>query len=558
MKTTWRLLAIVAALVRLPLLSGQAQQFEDVAEKRGLGWKGPTFSHYGMLAAWVDYNADGFDDLYFQPHSNSRGKSVLFWRNNKGQFQLVPTKEVAPDGYAHGAGDIHMASWGDFNNDGFPDLFIQNGGAAGSGTPHARHLLENRNGILRYVSKDYGIHGMYGSGRSALWFDYNNDRRLDLITADQAVKADHLTFPQLYRNDGDRFTNVSAVIGFQATAGANFAVASDLLGRGRAQIVLLGAETKAARAAERGLIADVFEVATGICKRFPNPPEDRWGRDAAVFDFDGDGRPEVIGTQFVQLWSMMTGKSSLPADIKAKGKPLLCYVWDTKANVFVEQAARRGLSEPLFARTILAGDFDNDMDVDLWIYEQAGSLVLPARYYENQGDGTFALVPRANGAQLRLLSPHADTDDEQGGIAATVGDYDNDGFLDIYCALMTRAEQKGKTQSPIQDTIVVPPALFHNRGNGNHWIEFNLVGTTSARDPVGAKVFVTTGGKRQLREFSSGNHRTGQDMRRLHFGLGKNTSIDAVEIHWPSSAVQKLSNVKADQILRVTETGDSR
>ena len=549
---------LITVVFLLATTGGWAQQFEDVAEQRGLSWQGPTFSHYGMLAAWVDYNADGFDDLYFQPHSNSRGKSVLFWRNNKGQFQWVPTKEVAPDGFAHGGGDIHMASWGDFNNDGYPDLFIQNGGAAGSGTPHARHLLENRNGILRYVSKDYGIDGMYGSGRSALWFDYNNDRRLDLITADQAVKADHLTFPQLYRNDGGRFTNVSAAVGFQATAGANFAVASDLLGRGRAQIILLGAETKAARAAERGLIADVFEISNNICQRLPNPPEDRWGRDAAVFDFDGDGCPEVVGTQFVQLWSMMDGKSSLPADIKAKGKPLLCYAWDAKAGAFVEQAARRGLSEPLFARTILAGDFDNDGNVDLWIYEQAGSLVLPARYYRNNGDGTFTLVPHANGAELRLLSPHTDTDDEQGGIAAAVGDYDNDGFLDIYCALMTRAEQRGKNQSPIQDTIVVPPALFHNRGNGNHWIEFNLVDTESARDPVGAQVFVTAGGKRQLREFTGFNHRTGQDMRRLHFGLGKNATMDAVEIHWPSGTIQKLTNVKTDQILQITETRDPR
>ena len=100
--------------------------------------------------------------------------------------------------------------------------------------------------------------------------------------------------------------------------------------------------------------------------------------------------------------------------------------------------------------------------------------------------------------------------------------------------------------------------MFHNRGNGNHWIEFNLVGTTSARDPVGAQVFVTAGGKRQLREFTGFNHRTGQDMRRLHFGLGKNSTIDAVEIHWPSGTVQKLSNVKANQILRVTEPRGTR
>ena len=278
-------LAMLAAVVWLASGAGLAQQFEEVAAARGLEWKGVSYTAYGMLAVWVDYNGDGWDDLFFTPHSLSFGKTPLLWRNNKGRFELCPIKEVFPE---LPASDTHMGSWGDFNNDGLPDYFQNSGGAAGSGTPHKRHLLENRAGVLRQVAGQYpGLSPMLGSGRSALWFDFNNDRRLDLVAVNQTVKKNVHTFSELFRNDGHSFTNVSAATGFLPTAGANFAVASDVLNRGRAQIVLLGAEDKAHDETERGLIAEVFEVADGKCRRLANPPQDKWGRDAAVFDFDG-------------------------------------------------------------------------------------------------------------------------------------------------------------------------------------------------------------------------------------------------------------------------------
>jgi hypothetical protein len=111
-------------------------------------WTNIPFSMYGMLAAWAAVDVDGFDDLYFQPHSTAGGKLPLLWRNTKGRFHLVPDREIAPKGWTHSAGDTHMGSRGDFNKDGRPDLFIANGGSRSSTKPHVAHLLENARASL--------------------------------------------------------------------------------------------------------------------------------------------------------------------------------------------------------------------------------------------------------------------------------------------------------------------------------------------------------------------------------------------------------------------------
>jgi hypothetical protein len=96
--------------------------------------------------------------------------------------------------------------------------------------------------------------------------------------------------------------------------------------------------------------------------------------------------------------------------------------------------------------------------------------------------------------------------------------------------------------------------LYHNVGNGNHWIEFDLEGTTSNRDGIGAIVRVTAGGVTQMRLQDGGIHFRSQNHSRLHFGLAKNTQIEKITVQWPSGQTQELEGVKANQILRIRET----
>ena len=124
-----------------------------------------------------------------------------------------------------------------------------------------------------------------------------------------------------------------------------------------------------------------------------------------------------------------------------------------------------------------------------------------------------------------------------------MSDFDDNGFIDLFVT-------NGHGPRPFNDG---PAQLFRNMGNANHWIKLDLEGVQSNRDAIGTVVYVTVGGITQVREFQGGVHRLSQDQRQLHFGLGGFSSIERIEIHWPTGAVSTLSDVEADQTLRLTE-----
>ncbi len=98
-----------------------------------------------------------------------------------------------------------------------------------------------------------------------------------------------------------------------------------------------------------------------------------------------------------------------------------------------------------------------------------------------------------------------------------------------------------------------PHQLFRNQGNSNHWLEIDLEGTVSNRDGIGSRVELETGGIIQIREQTGGMHRITQNHQRLHFGLGSHRLADRITVTWPSGLVQNLKNIKADQVLHITE-----
>jgi hypothetical protein len=129
------------------------------------------------------------------------------------------------------------------------------------------------------------------------------------------------------------------------------------------------------------------------------------------------------------------------------------------------------------------------------------------------------------------------------GDGVSVADYDRDGFLDLFV-----------TNSDITPPLLGPHQLFRNAGNSNHWLEIDLEGVQSNRDGIGARILVTTpDGVTQLREQSGGMHAYGQHHKRIHVGLGPNTIVEQIEVHWPSGIVQTASAINADQIVRLIE-----
>jgi Ca2+-binding RTX toxin-like protein len=184
----------------------------------------------------------------------------------------------------------------------------------------------------------------------------------------------------------------------------------------------------------------------------------------------------------------------------------------------------------------VTGDFDNDMDEDVYIATTRSVVNTPNMLYENQGDGSFLAIPNAGGAAGTNLGT---------GDFVSTADYDRDGFLDLLIA------NGAGSFSPVIDTTTYQ--LFHNQGNDNHWLEIDLEGVLSNRDGIGAQLFLTTNGITQLRQQDGGIHYSVQDHQRVHFGLGEYTQADSLTIRWPSGIVQRLVNISADQVIKIKE-----
>ena len=185
--------------------------------------------------------------------------------------------------------------------------------------------------------------------------------------------------------------------------------------------------------------------------------------------------------------------------------------------------------------SVAAGDFDNDMDMDIYLSCTGPVANLPNVLLENSGDGRFSVAQNAGGAA---------GSDMGRGDTVVLADYDLDGFLDIFLT-------NGANLEPFSDDG--PYQLFRNRGNSNHWIEIDLEGETSNRDGIGAIVFVDAGGIKQMRVQGGGMHAHAQNNKRIHFGLGKNTKVDKIVVRWPNGTAQELGNVDADRVLSVRE-----
>ncbi|MEM7220396.1 MAG: CRTAC1 family protein [Pseudomonadota bacterium] len=180
-------------------------------------------------------------------------------------------------------------------------------------------------------------------------------------------------------------------------------------------------------------------------------------------------------------------------------------------------------------QSVAAADFDNDTDVDMYLV-----CATPA------GDADDLLLLNVDGRFEVQVMPAVPGRGNQ--VAAA--DYDNDGFVDL-------AITNGAGPPPFADRG--RQTLLRNRGNDNHWIALELVGTRSNRDGVGARVTLSAGGKQQVRLQDNGIHSFSQDHDRLHFGLGASERVDHIEIHWPSGIRQTLENVAADAVVEVRE-----
>lgn len=532
-----------------PAIGTNPVSFLDVAAQVGI-----TFHHdnaassqkylietMGAGCGWIDYNQDGLLDLYlvngaatgvYSPKQALR--SALYRNNGDGTFTDVT---LAAGVGAEGLFGMGVAV-GDYDNDGFPDLLV-----LGYGRCILYH--NNGNGTFTDVSAHAGVENTGRWASSAAWFDYDNDGKLDLVIANYVDWSPERNFycgdrgpgmrsychpddfhgqpPTLYHNNGDgTFADVSKSSGIGLKGGNGLGVVTfDYDNDGWQDIFIandhmpnfLFHNNRDGTFREVGYLAGVAVSADG---QF----EAGMGTDAA--DTTGNGRMDLIvahlDMQLARMYQNQGDQTFEDATFRSK----IAY-----STYHISTFGTRLM------------DYDNDGTRDLFManghvldnierYHADTRYAEPKLMFRNTGRGIFENVSQQLGPdfQLRCVSR-----------GAAIGDFDNDGDLDI---LVNNNGQR-------------PQLLRNDGGNANHWLEILLIGTKSNRDGVGARVKVSAGDLVLYDQRKGGmSYQSAQDPR-LHFGLGPRSRIDAVEITWPSGIVTKLSNLKGDQIIAVKE-----
>lgn len=470
--------------------------FTDMTTAAGMQTQGYTFSN----PIWGDFDGDGNLDLFADNHFNTT--PFLYKNNGDGTF----TDIFATSGIS-GPGDRHGSAWADYDNDGDLDLSITIGAAGGSTLGMKKdQLFQYVGGQFINRGEDAGVINTWGRGRSMAWADYDNDGYLDLL--DGNLKSDMV----LYRNNGDgTFTDVTALAGLGELRYVE-CVFADYDNDGLADIIctstLRGNPPRDTIFRNNG--DGTFVEATAETGLLPL----NHGRGIAMADYDNDGDLDL----FIPRGTDIGYKQTL---YRNNGD-----------GTFTDVSDQSGLGVVSNNRAAVWGDFDNDGYLDLYVVNSGSDPEGkgPNYLYRNNHDGTFSDVALETGVQSLVISR---------GRGAAWGDYDNDGFLDLF---VTNGEDN-------TDFIRGPQFLLHNGGNENNWLKVKLVGTVSNRQGLGAKVTVQTGRVKQYREMNGADgHFYGQGSTPLHFGLGAARRIQGITVQWPSGLIQSVRRVAAGEV----------
>jgi hypothetical protein len=278
------------------------------------------------------------------------------------------------------------------------------------------------------------------------------------------------------------------------------------------------------------------ESAIGVGFTAPDTWDIRVSGAAAAFA----GRPHRV--QELQLAIDAAGDITAPEAIgPTTDEAVPPRMFMNRGGTLVEEGEKRGVGKQALAgMNVVAADFDNDGDVDLFVLASGDIGLRPNRLWLNDGEGHFTPVKAAGGAAGG--GPGV-------GDSATVADVDGDGRLDL---LLATGGSMGRSLGLPSDSGGY--RLYRNvLANGNHWLQIELQGSQSNRDGIGAIVRVTAGGKTQVRVQDGGVHHRGQNHARLHFGLGGHAKVEHVVVRWPSGTQQTLKDVATGQVLRVVE-----
>jgi hypothetical protein len=519
-----------AAGLTAPIIYGRPDSKDYILEATGCG------------CAFIDYDNDGWMDIFLLSGTKMEGAppeatNRLYRNNRDGTFTDVTEK--AGLRYAGWAAGVCV---GDYNNDGFEDLFCSYFG-------QNKLYRNNGDGTFTDVTKDAGLLNetpRWGAG--CTFVDYNRDGHLDLFVSNYLqFDINHVPKPgansncnwkgvpvecgprglppayhSLYRNNGDgTFTDVSREAGISELRESYgmTAVAADFNEDGWPDIYvacdstpsLLLMNSGKGKFSEEGVLRGVALSEDGM---------EQAGMGVGIGDYDLDGHLDIFKTHFAEDTNGL-------------------YHNDGKGNFEdLTRSAKIGVETRYICWGAGMVDLDNDGLPDLFmttgnVYPQIEKTLPqyankgPRVVFRNLGNGTFEELIQEAGPGI--AANHCSR-------GCAFGDFDNDGDVDILIVNLSE-----------------PPSLLRNDMRGSHhWLKVKLIGTKSNRSAIGARVVVHYGVKKQVQEVLSQSSFYSSNDPRLHFGLGTETNAD-VEIRWPSGLQEKLRAVSADQLIVVKE-----
>ena len=444
--------------------------------------------------AWGDYDNDGYLDLFVANGDFGAGKKNFLYHNNRdGTFTRMTNGPIVND-----VALFRGCAWADFDNDGNLDLSV---------VSHAsKNFLyrNNGNGTFTKVTNNIIVKDIIRESIGGSWADYDRDGYLDFFVANASNAKNFL-----YHNDGGtNFTKITSgrivndIADGEGCAWADYGNPDLFVCNWRNTKNFLyhnnadGTFTRVTNSSAGGIVT---ENADSI--------------DCAWGDYDNDGFLDLFVANAFGEKKFLYHNNGNGTFTKITNSPVTLDVGNAPGCAW--------------------GDYDNDGYLDLFVANTNRSFL-----YHNNGDGSFDKV--TDGSLVNDGGPGVVS------VGCSWGDYDNDGFLDLFVA-------NGGGLNPAEANNF----LYRNNGNSNAWIKIKCVGTVSNRSAIGAKVRVkaTIGGKTlwQLREVSIGDGFASGNPLEPHFGLGNATNIDTVRIEWPSGIVQTLNNVAVKQLLTVTE-----
>jgi enediyne biosynthesis protein E4 len=515
----------------------------------------PEVSSMGAAVSIVDFDRDGWPDIYVT-NSAIGSRNHLYHNNHDGTFTDVAEQMGVADVNRDGTGVSMGAVWGDYDNDGYEDLFLIKWGR-----PELFHNDHGR-GFTR-VTDQSGL-PPWINANTAVWLDYDGDGLLDLFVGGyypENLDLWHLPSTHMmpdsfeYAKNGGRkylfhnlgnghFEEVSAKVGIDSRRWALAAAAADLRGTGHPDLFIANDYGVSELYLNDGKHFHEAGAETGI----GFAPKS--GMNASFGDIFNQGKFDIYVSNISEEGVLIQGNNLwVPED-----GPTLKY--DNLA---------RDLGVELGGWSFGAqfGDLNNDGNLDLYLENGYISLDRKRSYwydFAKVAGGNSSIIgdaanwPAFDGRSLSgYQQKHVWLNDGAGkfiDVAQAVGVTDTyDGRSVVLADLWNRG---------VLDVVVAnqrgPLLIYRNTVTpDNDWIEFSLEGAKSNRSAIGAQLTLFWDGKQQVQQVSGGNGFASENDRRLHFGLGRSPHIDKVVIRWPSGSIQTLKDLAPNQLYNVKE-----